>query len=219
MKHKLILMLKTLFASKGFSQKTLEGLADILVPNLTEESTDDEIKTAVTGIEPYANLMQSEVTRVANEVANKPKSVEANKPVVTPVELKPDEDMPAWAKALVTSTQALALGFEAIKGEKLINTRKEQLAKILENTPDAFKNKALKDFNRMKFETDEEFNDYLTDTQTDAADFIQDQSNTGLGGDAPARGLAGKPAAEKEVSAEMKQYQADRMAERVKPTV
>lgn len=46
---------------------------------------------------------------------------------------------------------------------------------------DTFKAKALKDFARMKFETDEEFNEYLTETETDMATANQSVANAALG--------------------------------------
>lgn len=46
---------------------------------------------------------------------------------------------------------------------------------------DTFKAKALKDFARMKFETDEEFNEYLTETETDMATANQNVANAALG--------------------------------------
>ncbi|MNY44137.1 hypothetical protein D3C86_1791390 [compost metagenome] len=113
-----------------------------------------------------------------------------------------DTEMPAWAKALVTSTQALAKGLESIQGEKLTNTRRQQYEKALEGTSDAFKAKALKDFGKMKFETDEEFTEFLTDTETDAADFIQEVSNNGLTNQNPVRGVKNNPGKVKEASKE-----------------
>lgn len=46
---------------------------------------------------------------------------------------------------------------------------------------DTFKTKAMKDFARMKFETDEEFNEYLTETETDMATANQNVANAALG--------------------------------------
>lgn len=47
---------------------------------------------------------------------------------------------------------------------------------------DAFKAKALKDYNRMSFESDEAFNEYLTDTEKDIAEVNQRKANENLGG-------------------------------------
>lgn len=47
---------------------------------------------------------------------------------------------------------------------------------------DTFKAKALKDFARMTFETEEEFNEYLTETETDISTANQNKANSALGG-------------------------------------
>jgi hypothetical protein len=220
MKNKLVLMLKTLFASKGFGQKTLEGIADILLAgNLTETSTPEEINTAIEGVKPFVDIMQAENTRYANEVKGKIKTEEVTEPVTVTTET-PSGEVPEWAKNITASLETLTKGFNQLQTEKVTGSRKDQLAKLLADAPEAYRTKALKDFGRMKFETDEEFAEFLSESETDAADYIQGESNAGLGGDAPARGTATtKTAAEKEVSAEMKQYQADRAAERAKTTV
>jgi len=211
MKNKLLLVLKPKLANKGFSQKTLEGLAGILAPNLTEESTDEEINTAIDGVMPYAELMQAENTRYANEIKGKQtKTVEevATQAVAT------DEpaDMPAWAKSLMESNKALAQGLEAIKGEKVVNTRKEQYAKTLEGTNEKYKAKALKDFDRISstFKSDEEYNEWLTGETEVAKDFVQ--SDTFLGGDRPQGGAngagttKGKEASQSEVEEAFKNF-------------
>jgi len=63
--------LKPLVASKGFGEKTVQGLASNLVGGLTEESTDEDITAVINGAMPMIDLMQSENTRYANEVKKK----------------------------------------------------------------------------------------------------------------------------------------------------
>jgi len=205
MKNKLLLVLKPKLASKGFSQKTLEGLAGILAPNLTEESTDEEINTAIDGVMPYTELMQAENTRYANEVkAKQTKPVEG----VTTQAVATDEpaDMPAWAKSLMESNKALAQGLEAIKGEKVVNTRKSQLESVLNGTDEKFKSTALKAFNRMKFDSEDQFNEYLAEITEDATGFVPAAEQTFLGGDRPTGSAIKSKGGEKEVSPLMKTF-------------
>lgn len=63
--------LKPLVASKGFGEKTVQGLASNLVGGLTEESTDEDITAVINGAMPMIDLMQSENTRYANEIKKK----------------------------------------------------------------------------------------------------------------------------------------------------
>lgn len=207
-------MLKTLFASKGFSPKAIEGLAEYLAPNLTEESTAEEMTAAITAIEPMTSLMQSEINRQVTE-AKKTKTPEDI--TITPVE----EPKPAAPTAttdpvileLLNQVKTLAQGLAAVQTKEVATTRKDLLLAKLEKTPEVYKAKALKDFARMKFETQEEFDEFLADSETDAASAIQGASDAGLGGDAPPKGyVPAKGADEKEVSPAMKELIAERAA-------
>ena len=63
MRKKLINALKTKFADKGFNQTEIEGLADILGKNLSEESTEEEIGNAVGGAAEYVEIMQKRMEK------------------------------------------------------------------------------------------------------------------------------------------------------------
>ena len=198
MKQKLIAMLKTLFASKGFSQKAIEGLADYLAPNLTEESTDAELTAAIEGITPMTTLMQSEINRQVNEAKPKPKPEE--KPTV-PVETPKPDEAPSSTDtvilAMLTEIKNLSQGLAAINGQTVANTRRDQFIKAMEGTPAAYQAKELKRFDRITFKDDEDFTSFLEDTKDDHAYAVQEESNSGLGGDRPAGGTGGGNAAGK----------------------
>lgn len=217
MKAKLILLLKTLFASKGFNAKELEGLADLVIAQntLTDESTDQDLQTAADAAKPTADFVQSVASRQVTDV-KKPKPVdEPEKPVdpAKPVDpTKPAEDMPEWAKALVASTQALAQGLQSIQADKVGASRREQFIKSMEGTSPEYQAKELKKFDRIPFKDDEDFAAFLEDTKDDHVGAIQDAANEGLGNDRPAGGLGKKITGEKEVSPAMKELIAEREA-------
>lgn len=71
MKQKVLSLLKPLLASKGFSKEELEGLATIAAQNLSEASTDEEINNAVSGVVPYADMMQRVANRMVSTVETK----------------------------------------------------------------------------------------------------------------------------------------------------
>lgn len=185
--------LKVLYPGVNLSNKRIETIAAKIDAKVTEEDEIDDALSTYDEYNPFAEMArdddrerlrlkkESETTKTPEQIAAE-KEAEGKDPVVDP-------EMPAWAKALVTSTQALAKGLESIQGEKVTNTRKQQYEKALEGTSDAFKAKALKDFGKMKFDTDEEFTEFLTEAETDAADFIQEESNSGLKNQTPVRGV------------------------------
>lgn len=88
MKKKLINALKTLYHDKGFNQKELEELADIVGQNLTEDSTEDDINNAASGASVYVSFIQKFSNRCASAVEKKyegyvkpePNNLEPNKP-------------------------------------------------------------------------------------------------------------------------------------------
>jgi len=198
--------LKVLYPGVNLSNKRIEAIAAKIDAKVTEEDEIDDALSTYDEYNPFAEMAKDddrerlrlkkepETAKTPEQIAAE-KEAQGNDPVVDP-------EMPAWAKALVTSTQALAKGLESIQGEKVTNTRKQQYEKALEGTSDAFKAKALKDFGKMKFDTDEEFTEFLTEAETDAADFIQEESNNGLTNQTPVRGVKNIPGKIKEASKE-----------------
>lgn len=196
MKQKLIALLKTSFASKGFNAKELEALADLVIGQhtLTDESTDEDLSTAVTAAKPTADFVQSVASRQVSDV-KKPKPVDtpadpAPAPTVDPNETATDKALRLIMEKLEKQEQTIA----AFGQEKVATTRREQYAKTLEGTSDAFKAKALKDFDRMSFKDDEDFSSYLADATEDAKGIIQEAANDGLVNDRPVGGAGGKDA-------------------------
>jgi len=189
--------LKVLYPGVNLSNKRIESIAAKIDAKVTEEDDIDDALSTYDEYNPFAEMAKDddrERLRIKkeSETGKTPEQIAAEKEAEGK-EVIVDPEMPAWAKALIVSTQALAKGFESIQGEKLTSTRKQQYEKALEGTSDAFKAKALKDFNKMKFETDEEFTEFLTESETDAADFIQEESNNGLKNQTPARSVKNIP--------------------------
>ena len=214
MKQKLIALLKTSFASKGFNAKELEALADLVIRQhtLTDESTDEDLSTAVTAAKPTADFVQSVASRQVSDV-KKPAKVEEPAKKEDSAEPATPTDMPEWAKGLLTSVGALTQGLAAIQTEKVGNTRREQYAKTLEGTSEAYQKAALKNFDRMNFTDDEDFSTYLSEATEDAKVFVQEESNTNLGLDRPVGSFVKTdPKGEKEVSPAMKELIAERTA-------
>jgi hypothetical protein len=195
LKIKTAARLKALFAGVALSKKTIDLIGDQLAKaGLTDESTDEEIdgklneRNALYSFEDQKKFDDYQAGKAKKEADDKEaarlKAIQDGKPA--PVEVDPNES--ATEKALRLIMEKLEKQDAAIAAfgtEKVTNTRREQYAKTLEGTSDAFKAKALKDFDRMSFKNDEDFTSYLTDAAEDAKGFIQDEANSGLGGDRP----------------------------------
>jgi hypothetical protein len=189
--------LKVLYPGVNLSNKRIEAIAAKIDAKVTEEDEIDDALSTYDEYNPFAEMAKEDdrerlrmkkesETKTPEQIAAEKKEAEGNDPVVDP-------DMPAWAKALVTSTQALAKGLESIQGEKMANTRKQQYESKLEGIPAKVKAKALKDFAKMKFETEDEFNEWLAETESDVEEMIQEESNNGLTNQMPVRGVKVTP--------------------------
>lgn len=214
--------LKNKYENLGFTEKAFGAVADFLLPTVTEES---QIEGAINGVEPLLKGFQGDVDkRVADaiiktklEVKKDPKEQE-KKPAKTSTktgvapetgeEKKDDEQVPAWAKLLIDQNMELKEEVLNMKAGKAAETRKQKLESILENAPESLKTTVLKDFGRMKFDTDEDFETYLTEKKTDCEAFSKELTEKGLGAitkpgglPKPGEGGSAKEASKEEVAA------------------
>lgn len=91
-KERVLAAAKTSYAKYGLKGKELEKLADVIVASkgLTDDSTDDDVNSAITGATSYVEIMQSVGNRYANDVEKKYEGyVKPNEPPVEPP--KPNE--------------------------------------------------------------------------------------------------------------------------------
>ena len=77
----------------------------------------------------------------------------------------------------------------ALKGEKVATSRKTKLAELLKDSG-SYGSRILKNFDRMKFETDEEFDDFYSEVEEDLKAYNQERADAGLAalGNPPAAG-------------------------------
>ena len=197
LKKKVFLKLKTEAQAYGYKRDELMSVAAHIADNLkldenaSEEDVEDAVDSAVSSCIPFLKFGQSMATRVIND--SKPKedhdtnddnddddttqksaSKKSNKATSTP-----DNDTPSWVKDLQKSVEALANQVETMKGEKVTIGRKERLSKLLADTG-TYGEAALKNFERMSFKDDDDFDDYFTSVEEDLAKFKQQMADSGL---------------------------------------
>ena len=187
MKNKILEALKPKF--EGVSETILGRVADKLAKTA---KTDEDVNTLIEGVtfqqilESYGDSRATEAQQSA--VANYEKkhglkdgkSVKAEPKTEPKTDDKPkteDDDMPAWAKVLIDSNNSLKSELEAIKGEKTTNKRKSELDKVLNKAPEKIRQRYTKDFERMSFKDDEDFNAWIGDITPDV-EAITNEYNT-----------------------------------------
>ena len=89
--------------------------------------------------------------------------------------------------------EALTGKISALEGEKLTSSRKSKLEALLKDAG-TFGARTLKSFNKMKFENDEEFEEFYSEVEEDLKSYNQERANAGLSilGAPPASGQGGK---------------------------
>ncbi len=86
------------------------------------------------------------------------------------------------ANAVAGAVKPLQDKLEFYEKGEVAKTRLQVLTEKLNTcTDDVFKAKALKDYGRMSFDTDEAFNEYLNDTEKDIAEANQRKADSSLG--------------------------------------
>jgi hypothetical protein len=188
----------------GYSKKELRGIAQQIADNLnsteetSEEEVDAEIDERIEAVTPFLGFGQSQANRLLDEwKKNNPTPMDDDedgkgdepKPA-NPIKPKEADSVPAWAQALIDGNKALQSEIAAIKGSKLTDQRREKLQALLKNTG-VFGERTLKQFSRLKFEDDDDFNDYLADVELDIKALNQERADKGLE-------LLGKPATQRE---------------------
>ena len=191
MKEKILALLKTKFT--GVREDGLNLLAGVLAFQIDTEEKASEVVGALTAdqvssyISEWRKAADAEITKsnktYEEGLKKKFDFVEKGKADPQPnPKPEPDNIAEIIAKAVKEATQPLADKLSGLELEKASTARLNALnEKLKECNDETFKAKVLKDFPRMKFDNDEDFTAYLTDTEKDVTAANQNIANQGLG--------------------------------------
>lgn len=180
MKAKVLELMKPKVASLGFTAEELDGVATNLVSTLQTDATDEQINGAVDSVLPFLRLSQSAVTRIVNaqKKATPPStSPEGDKTKGTPPTepAKKDDEVPAWAKALLDDIASL-------KNDKVSKSRSERFTEVIKDLPEKQRNFFSLGFNPSSFKDDDEFEQHISKVSGMLPDIMQELANNGLAG-------------------------------------
>lgn len=118
------------------------------------------------------------------------------------------ETTPAWAQALLEQNKALNARLDALQQEKTATTRQSKLAEVLKNAPATVRSRYEKDFARMTFKDDAEFDGWITELTPDIEQMSTDLAAKG--------GVVGRPKGGAQGGAQPQEnpYLKQRLAER-----
>jgi hypothetical protein len=196
MKEKILALLTAAFS--GVRKDGLNHIANVLSFQVeTEEKakevvgklTADQINTFITDWRREADAEVTRANKTYEDGLRKKydfseKKTEPANPTLP--ETGKDIDAAAIQKLITDSiadaTKPLLEQINTFKAGETAKTRLQALNDKLKDCNDAnFKAKALKDFARMTFETDEAFSEYLTDTENEVKTANQNVADSGLG--------------------------------------
>jgi len=176
-------------------QVETEDEAKALVEKLTKEKVeafqkefradvDKEVSESKKTIEENLKKKQDEDAAEEKRKADEKAAAEAaGKSTSTSDATNADAIAAAIKSAVAEAVAPLQKELAGFKAGEVTKTRLQSLTeKLSVCTDETFKAKILKDFGRMKFETDDEFNEYLSDTETDIASANQNAADNSLGG-------------------------------------
>lgn len=174
MKKKIQDALATKF--EGVSASVLDRIATKLAKTIKNE---DEIASAVEDvtlqqiIDGYADARANEATKTAiKNYESKHKLKDGVKVEDEPeTKVEPDDDTPAWGKALLTAIKSQADRIEAIERGKVTENRRSQLNKVLEKLPETLR----KGYARVAIDgqSDEDFEKLIGEISTEVDEIEQ----------------------------------------------
>lgn len=191
-----LFILKPKAKALGFSREELEGIAADVANNLEldEEASDEdvnaEIEKQVNAVLPYLKIAQKTAQRTIqsfkdsqdldDDEVDDDDDPAGNKKPIHKQKKEKEEQVPAWAQALITQNKALQTEILGLKSERESDGRRSKLKALLKDKG-TFGKTVLKNFDMMKFENESAFDDFYDGIVEDLATIDQERANEGLG--------------------------------------
>lgn len=197
--------LKTKFP--GVDAKILERIAKKKAETTTKE---EEVKTVVDGV-TFQSILESEGDRRADEaqktaVTNyekkyklkdgKPTDEPAPKTTPSPTNQptgEEDSEVMKMLKEIKADNEQLRNELNGFKSEKLGNQRKQQFEALFEGASDKLKERYMRNYDRLSFKDDEDFNGWLDSQKPFIEDDIKTEKAAGATNTPPLGGTRRKP--------------------------
>ena len=177
---------KTSFAKYGFKREELAKISNLIAANLKEESTDEEISTALKNNEGYAEMMQSVYNRGVTETNKKYEGYVKPEPSTPPTPPVPPTEPPVPPSGLTTEqvqkmiSDGIAAGLKPYKEKE----ERERLNNLLQ-TSDKLKDVPEVFRKQYHLEKEEDLDNVLTKITNDYTALKQTMVSSGQFVEAP----------------------------------
>lgn len=184
-------LLQTKFGGVVLSDARIEQFAKQAEGKVTDEAGLLAKLEAWNEGYPFATIKSDDdrMRSLEAEAKKKPEAKPEPKVEETKKEEVKDDEIPAWAKALIDGQKAMTETVSALKGEKLVTDRKTAILAKLDGASEDYKAKVVRDFGYMNFADDNAFGEFLGHVESDYAAHVQRQAESSLGKDAPFLGV------------------------------
>lgn len=173
MKTKVLQTLKPKVASLGFTKEELESVVDSISETLQEDATEEQINAQVDAVIPYLKISQSAVTRIVNAKKKEETQPKAPKASTTTKEAEegaePEDKFEKLFKVIEEQNQKI----DALVNKEVKTSRREIYISKLKDLPEAVQKSKLKDFDRMSFADQEDFEAFIEETEKDIPVIVQ----------------------------------------------
>lgn len=177
---------KTSFAKYGFKREELAKISSLIAANLKEESTDEEISTALKNNEGYAEMMQSVYNRGVTETNKKYEGYVKPEPPTPPTPPVPPTEPPVPPSGLTAEqvqkmiSDGIAAGLKPYKEKE----ERERLNNLLQ-TSDKLKDVPEVFRKQYHLEKEEDLDNVLTKITNDYTALKQTMVSSGQFVEAP----------------------------------
>ena len=194
-KVKLVLnILKPKAKALGFSKDELEGIAADIASNLefedeaSDEVINEKISEQVDSVIPYLKIAQKASNRVIQNYKNNnhQNDDEGNPDPNAGGDEEPSEELSKFMSTVLTKLEAVTTQNKALQtqitglvADRENDGRRSRLKALLKDTG-TFGRTVLKNFDRMKFENETEFDEFYEGVTEDLAAINQERADSGL---------------------------------------
>lgn len=177
---------KTSYAKYGFKREELAKISNLIAANLKDESTDEEISTALKNNEGYAEMMQSVYNRGVSETNKKYEGYVKPEPPTPPTPPVPPTEPPVPPSGLTAEqvqkmiSDGIAAGLKPYKEKE----ERERLNNLLQ-TSDKLKDVPEVFRKQYRLEKEEDLDNMLTKITNDYTALKQTMVSSGQFVEAP----------------------------------
>ena len=179
MKTKVLQTLKPKVASLGFTKEELESVVETISGTLQEDASEEQINAQVDAVIPYLKLSQSAVTRIVN-AKKKEELPKAPKASTTTQEAEEGADPEDKFEKLLKVIEAQNAKIDSLVNKDVTASRRQTYAAMLKDLPEAIQKTKLKDFDRMSFKDQDDYDTFVQEAEADIPVIKQAIANSDL---------------------------------------